>query len=220
MARSRWLVRSASALFALQAVGCVDAQSKDAVRAAAAGHDSAREAPVPDKLLTVTESSTHDAGLRASSLASAPADDTLLARMRAVLTAARPGFHEWPPSAYAAVPPDSGAPPSTTGPLVGDFDADGRPDVVLDGFDGGIMVTTAVLSNNGKTTIVSVEEGFEVPAPLTPRRIRFVAAPYTFKGKRGLGVGFVRYDASGHAMIPMTIYAYENGHFSQLIEGN
>lgn len=219
MATSRWLVRSAFVAFALQAAGCVDAHSRDNMRASTVAQDTSSESPVPEKLLTVTESSMRDTGFVASSLPPAPADDALLSRARAVLAAARPGFREWPANAYATVLPDSTLPWATTGPLVGDFDGDGMPDVVFDGHDGRIMVTSAVLSNNGQPKIVSVEEGFDVPDPLTPRKVRFVVAPYTFKGKRGVGVGFVSYDASGSAMLPATIFMYVNGHFAELIEG-
>lgn len=105
---------------------------------------------MPDKLLTMTESGRHDDGFTTSYLAQAPIDTVLRVRARTVLAAARPGFREWLPSAHAPVLRDSAMPPTTTGPLVGDFEGEGMPDVVFDGYDGRIMVTPAVLSNNGR----------------------------------------------------------------------
>lgn len=192
VARAGRLV-GALTLLVLEAGGCVDARSSkdamgrsgDTTRASIAARDSETDDQTPDRLLTVTESSRHDDGSTTSYLARAPIDTVLLARARAVLAAARPGFREWRPSAYAPVLRDSASPPTTTGPLVGDFDGDGMPDVVFDGYDGRIMVTPAVLSHNGRPKVVSVEVGWDVPDPLVPRRVRFVVATYTFEGKRG-----------------------------------
>jgi len=207
-------------LLALQAGGCVERRSsKDTTRASIVARDSEPDDQIPDKLLTVTESSTHDDGFTTLYLPPAPTDVGLLARARAVLAAARPGFHEWPPSAYAPVLHDSAAPPTTTGQLVGDFDGDGLPDVVFDGYDGRIMVTIAVLSNKAQPRTASVEEGSEVPDPLTPRRVRFVVVSYMLMGNHGVGVGFVNYDASGNAVVPAAIYVYDKGHFTPLIVG-
>lgn len=206
MPRAGRLVRSVYVVLGLLAGGCADVRSsKDTTRAAV--------------MTTADTGATLHAVVAAPPRSTAPADDSVIVRARAVLAAARPGFHEWPPSAYAPVLPDSTIRSATTGPLVGDFDGDGVPDVVFDGYDGRIMVTSAVLSNNGHPKVVSVEEGFDVPDPLTPRQVRFVVAPYTFKGKRGVGVGFVSYDASGRAMLPPTNFIYVNGYFAELIEG-
>lgn len=206
MAGSGRLVRSVHVLLALLAGGCVEVRSSN---------DTSRAS-----MIAAGSGATPSAVVAASSPSPTPADDSVIVRARNVLAAGRPGFHEWPPSAYAPGLLDSAVPAATTGPLVGDFDGDGMPDVVFDGYDGRIMVTPAVLSNKGKPTIVSVEEGFDVPDPPTPRRLRFVVAPYTLEGKRGFGVGFVNYDASGSAMVPVTIFIYVNGHFAELIEGN
>jgi hypothetical protein len=226
IARAGRLV-GALTLLILQGGGCVDAEtskdttggSGDTTRASIAARDSEAEDQMSDKLLTVIESSRHDDGSTNSYLAQAPVDTVLLAHARAVLDAARPGFREWSASAYAPVLRDSATPPTTTSPLVGDFDGDGMPDVVFDGHDGRIMVTLAVLSNNGRPKIAPVEEGFEVPDPLVPRRVRFVVATYTLSGKRGLGIGFVSYDASGKPMVPVSIRVYTAGHFAELIDG-
>src|SRR5258705_7416003 len=91
-------------LLVLQAGGCAkDHSSNDTIRAAIVARDSGPVNQIPDKLLTVTESSAPGDGLAVTFLPPPPHGDSVVARARGVLAAARPGFHEWPPSAYAPV---------------------------------------------------------------------------------------------------------------------
>ena len=207
MMSSRRLVGSGRMVLVLLAGGCADRGSK------APSTDT-----VPAAAIAAGDSAAPNPTVAARSPAPVPGSDSVVLRARVALAAARPGFQEWPPNAYTPVLPDKTWPTATTGPLVGDFDGDGMPDVVFDGHDGRVMVTTAVLSNKGRLTIVSVDEGLELPDPPAPRRVRFVVSPYTLKAKRRSGVGFVSYDASGQA-IGVTIMVYVDGHFAQWVEG-
>jgi hypothetical protein len=135
-----------------------------------------------------------------------------------MLLATRPRFHEWPPSAYAPEPPDGGIPGATTGHLLGDFDGDGMPDVVFDGYDGRVMVMPAVLSNNGHPRIVPVMDSSLVADPPAPRDVRFVVASDTLNGgKIRFGVELVMFDRNGLAMERSGfVFVYVDGRFVQL----
>lgn len=135
-----------------------------------------------------------------------------------MLAAARPGFHEWPPSAYAPEPPDGGIPGAATGHLVADFDGDGTPDVVFDGYDGGVMVMPAVLSNKGRPLIVPVTDSTPVSNPPALRRVRLAVSADSVSGATGkVGVELVTFDGNGLSMRRSGfILVYVGGRFVQL----
>jgi hypothetical protein len=146
-------------------------------------------------------------------------EDSIIARARVVLAAANPEFREWPATAYAPVQSDSETASARFGPLVGDLDGDGVPDVVFDGYDSHGELVPVVLSNRGKARVVAVTEGPDVANPPAPRRKRWMLAPYTFRGKRGQGVAFIDYNEGGWPILPAALYFLVDGHFSRLVEG-
>jgi hypothetical protein len=152
-------------------------------------------------------SSEHDR-INDTALVAAPRsaqEDSVIARARVVLAAANPDFREWPATAYAPVQSDSETASARFGPLVGDLDGDGVPDVVFDGYGGHGELMPAVLSNRGKARVVPVTERPEVANPPVPRRKRWVLAPYTFRGKRGQGVAFIDYNEGGWPILPAAL---------------
>jgi hypothetical protein len=146
-------------------------------------------------------------------------EDSIIARARVVLAAANPEFREWPATAYAPVQSDSATASARFGPLVGDLDADGIPDVVFDGYGSHGELVPAVLSNRGKARVVAVTEGPDVANPPAPRRKRWMLAPYTFEKKRGQGVAFIDYNEGGWPIMPAALYFLVDGHFTQLVKG-
>jgi hypothetical protein len=229
MTRSRRLVRWSLILIALVSDACVDVQSsKDAtitsgdsafVRAVA--RDSQHTASIAERLQTVPEQLNERFAddFATTYIPPTPVDDSLLLRARALIAASRPGFREWPPNAYGTIMADSAAPQTTTGPLAGDFDGDGKLDVVLDGHEDSVMVTIAVLSNKGRPAVASVYEDPNAPAPPAPRGVRFAVVAYTRAGEHGFGVGVFEFDAAGKRFGMDPIFIYEDGRFVQLVVG-
>jgi hypothetical protein len=146
-------------------------------------------------------------------------EDSIIAHARVVLAAANPEFREWPAAAYAPVQSDSATASARVGPLVGDLDGDGEPDVAFDGYrssGGGLIL--AVLSNGGQAKVLTVT-GEEIPIPPSRRWMRWMLAPYELRGKRGVGIAVVDYNDGGWPVLPASLYALVNGHFTQIIDG-
>lgn len=89
--------------------------------------------------------------IKVTSAVRAAEPDSTIRRVRVVLQAAMPAFHEWEDTAGAVLSLTyAGSVPFTIRPVVGDFDEDGAPDVAFMGHDDKVERVVAVLSGRGR----------------------------------------------------------------------
>lgn len=146
-------------------------------------------------------------------------DSALVARARALVADARPSFREWREDQYAPLAPVDATPVPRWGPIVGDFDGDGQPDVVFDGWDPHGELVPVVLSNKGKPIVANVTEGPEVTTPPVLRLEHLSVTTVEWKGKPRQALDFIRWARDGRSIESHAPYIWVNGHFSHLIDG-
>ena len=132
----------------------------------------------------------------------------------------RPGFREWPEDQYAPLAPDGATAATRLGPVVGDFDGDGQPDVVLDGWDPNGELVPVVLSEPRPAEAPARDRGpgrrdASGPALDAHRRHR----PSSGKASLDRPSPLSRGQQTAARVESQAAYIYVDGHFSRLIAG-
>ena len=154
-------------------------------------------------------------GLRLSS-----GTDTVISRAREVMHAELPTFREWTDSLAAPLSlTDAGPAAFTVGPVLGDFDEDGAPDVAFVGHDARGEQVAAVLSGRGHATAVRVDGDDGAPAA-GPQHRRWIRLATIFTDRDQVGLESVLRNERDTFDLPPSQYVYWKGHFMQWIEGN
>jgi hypothetical protein len=207
-ARERWALAAAPILLAFAACQTRDARDVPAQQAQSTPVASAPAA-----------TSVQDTAARTPAHPSA-STDAVIVRARATLHAAMPMFREWEDSSGASLSlKDAGAAPFTTGPVVGDFDEDGAPDVAFIGVDAQGEHVIAVLSHKGQPVVETVASDATVPAS-GPQHRRWMRSATVFTDKDQLGLEVVVRNDRGVFPLPPAQYVYYEGHFMRWIEGD
>jgi hypothetical protein len=146
--------------------------------------------------------------------------DTMIVRARADLRAAMPMFREWGDSSGTPLSlKDAGSVPFTVGPVVGDFDEDGAPDVAFIGADAAGERIVAVLSHRGQPTVVPVTREETAPAS-GPQHRRWMRLATIFTDRDQVGLEIVVRNERGGFDLPPAQHVYYGGRFMQWIEGD
>ena len=131
-----------------------------------------------------------------------------------------PMFREWTDSLAAPLfLTDAGPTAFTVGPVLGDFDDDGAPDVAVVVHDAQEERVIAVLSSHGHAAVVRVDGDDGAPAA-GPRHRRWIRLATIFTDRDQVGLeGVIRNERDAFDL-PPSQYVYWKGHFMRWIEGN
>ena len=146
--------------------------------------------------------------------------DTIVGQARDVLHATLPMFREWTDSLAASLSlTDAGPAAFTVGPVIGDFDEDGAPDVAFVGHDAQGEQVIAVLSHQGHSAVVRVD-GDDGALAARPQHRRWIRLATIYTDRDQVGLESVMRNERDAFDLPPSQYVYRKGRFMQWIEGN
>jgi hypothetical protein len=180
-----------------------------------------RESPARQPAPLAAPAQASVAGASTPSLPHASsATDTMLVRARADLHAGMPTFREWEDSSRTPLSlKDAGSVPFTVGPVLGDFDEDGAPDVAFIGRDAVGERIVAVLSHRGHPTVVPITGDETVPGS-APAHRRWMRLATIFTDRDQIGLEIVVRNERGEFDLPPAEHVYYKGRFMQWISGD
>jgi hypothetical protein len=148
------------------------------------------------------------------------ATDTVISRARDLMHTELPMFREWTDSLAAPLSLTEAGPAAfSIGPVLGDFDEDGAPDVAFVGHDAQGEQVIVVLSHRGHAAVVRVD-GEDSASEAGAQHRRWIRLATIFTDRDQVGLESVTRNERNTFDLPPSQYVYRKGHFMQWIEGN